>query len=91
MFYKNLVIINNEKVFKENNSFYCDNLNLKIIPEELNEYHEVQYIARRSNKKEENHAKTSIVGVSRCVGSPFILYILFRALEKEAPLILIYI
>ena len=49
--YKNLVIINNEKVFKENNSFYCDNLNLKIIPEELNEYHEVQYIARRSNKK----------------------------------------
>ena len=31
--YKNLVIINNEKVFKENNSFYCDNLNLKIISE----------------------------------------------------------
>ena len=47
----NLIIINNEKVFKENNNFYCDNLDLKIIPEELNEYHEVQYIVRSSNKK----------------------------------------
>jgi len=51
MRYKNLIIINNEKIFKENNSFYCDNLDLKILPEELNEYHEVQYIVRSSNKK----------------------------------------
>ena len=51
MTYKNLVIINNEKVFKENNSFYCHNLDLKIIPEGLSEYHEVQYIVRNSNKK----------------------------------------
>jgi len=51
MSYKNLIIINNEKIFKENNSFYCDNLDLKILPEELNEYHEVQYIVRSSNKK----------------------------------------
>jgi len=49
--YKNLVIINNEKIFKENNNFYCDNLDLKIIPEGLNEYHDVQYIVRNSNKK----------------------------------------
>jgi len=46
-----LIIINNEKVFKENNNFYCNNLDKKIIPEELNEYHEVQYIVRSSNKK----------------------------------------
>ena len=51
MFFKDLVIINNEKIFKENNSFYCDNLDLKILPEGLSEYHEVQYIVRRSNKK----------------------------------------
>ena len=51
MLYKNLVVINNEKIFKENNGFYCDNLALKILPEELNEYHDVQYIARSSNKK----------------------------------------
>ena len=51
MSYKNLIIINNEKIFKENHSFYCDNLDLKILPEGLNEYHDVQYIVRNSNKK----------------------------------------
>ena len=54
-----LVIINNEKVFKENNSFYCDNLDLKIIPEELNEYYKVQYIVRSSNKKGKQNIKLS--------------------------------
>ena len=59
MSYNNLVIINNEKVFKENNSFYCDNLDLKIIPEELNEYYKVQYIVRSSNKKGKQNIKLS--------------------------------
>ena len=48
-----LVIINNEKVFKENKNFYCDNLDLKILPEELNNYYKVQYIVRSSNKKKD--------------------------------------
>ena len=64
MSYNNLIIINNEKVFKENNSFYCDNLDLKIIPEELNEYHEVQYIVRSSNKKGKQNIKLSNVKVA---------------------------
>ena len=59
MSYNNLVIVNNEKVFKENNSFYCDNLDLKIIPEELNEYYKVQYIVRSSNKKGKQNIKLS--------------------------------
>ena len=64
MSYNNLIIINNEKVFKENNSFYCDNLDLKIIPEELNEYYEVQYIVRSSNKKGKQNIKLSNVKVA---------------------------
>ena len=48
---KELVIINNEKIFKEENSFYCDNLDLKVLPEELNNYYNVQYIVRNSKKK----------------------------------------
>ena len=51
MSYKNLIIISNEKIFREGSNFYCDNLDLKILPEGLNEYHEVQYIVRSSNKK----------------------------------------
>ena len=47
----NLVIINNEKIFEENNNYYCDNLDLKVLPEGLSEYHEVNYIVRTSKKK----------------------------------------
>jgi len=46
-----LVVINNEKVFEDNNEFYCANYNLKILPEGLNNYHEVKYIVRESGKK----------------------------------------
>jgi glycosyltransferase involved in cell wall biosynthesis len=53
MLYKDLIIINNEKIFIENNNFYCDNLDLKILPEGLNNYHQVQYIVRSSNKKKD--------------------------------------
>ena len=53
MLYKDLIIINNEKIFIENNNFYCDNLGLKILPEGLNNYHQVQYIVRNSNKKKD--------------------------------------
>ena len=53
MLYKDLVIINNEKFFKENDNFYCDNLDLKILPEGLNDYHQVQYIVRSSKKKKD--------------------------------------
>ena len=51
MLFKDLVIINNEKIFEENKTFYCTNLDLKILPEELNEYYRVQYIVRNSSKK----------------------------------------
>jgi len=47
----NLIIINNEKIFKENNNYYCDNLDLKVVPEGLSQYHEVNYIVRTSKKK----------------------------------------
>ena len=64
MSYNNLVIINNEKVFRENNNFYCENLDLKIIPEELNEYYKVQYIVRSSNKKGKQNIKLSNIKVA---------------------------
>ena len=46
-----LVVINNDKVFEDNNKFSCSNYNLKILPEGLNNYHKVKYIARESSKK----------------------------------------
>ena len=48
---ENLVIINNEKFFKDETGFYCDNLDLKVVPEELNKHFDVHYIVRKSKKK----------------------------------------
>ena len=53
MAYKDLIIINNEKIFVDDGKFYCDNLDLKILPEGLNDYHQVQYIVRSSNEKKD--------------------------------------
>ena len=48
---KALVIIDNEKVFKENNFFYCDNIDTKSISEELSKLNKVSIITRRSKIK----------------------------------------
>ncbi len=48
---KNLIIINNEKVYEDDSGFHCDNLDLKVVPEELNKHFNVQYIVRKSKKK----------------------------------------
>ena len=51
MSYKNLVIINNEKISKEKNTFCCDNIDIKSISEGLNEKFDVTLIARSSKAK----------------------------------------
>jgi len=48
---KQLVIINNERVFSDKNLFYCDNIDMKSIPEGLNENFEVKLILRKSKIK----------------------------------------
>ena len=45
---KQLVIINNERVFSDKNLFYCDNIDMKSIPEGLNENFEVKLILRKT-------------------------------------------
>ena len=58
---ENLVVLNNEKISKKNNEFYCRNFNFKILPEGLNKFFNVQYIARRSNTEE--HHKLNLQSV----------------------------
>ena len=46
-----LFIICNESVYlDENNKFFCDNIELKSIPEELSNYSNISLIARYSKK-----------------------------------------
>ena len=57
----NLVVLNNEKVSRENNEFYSRNYNFKILPEGLNKYFKVEYIVRKSKTKE--HHKLNLKNV----------------------------
>ena len=50
MIKKNLVILNNEKVFCKENNFYCDDMDVKSIPEGLALHNDVFYISRRLKK-----------------------------------------
>ena len=45
-----LILINNEKVSKKENKFYCQNIDMKSIPEGLSKNFEVFTIVRKSKK-----------------------------------------
>jgi hypothetical protein len=79
MFYKDLVIINNEKFFKEDDNFYCDNLDLKILPEGLNDYYQVQYIVRSSKKKKDQ--KINLKDVKTAPNIFKFVYFVFKTLK----------
>ena len=49
---ENLVVLNNEKVSKQNGKYFSRNYNFKILPEGLNRYFNVEYIVRKSNISE---------------------------------------
>ena len=48
---KKLIIISNEKVSENEDGFYCDNIDMKSIPEGLIKNLEVFFIARKSHIK----------------------------------------
>jgi len=77
---KNLIIINNEKIFEENNNFYCDNLDLKVLPEGLSQYFNVEYIVRKSSAKGKQK-----INFKNIINAPNIfkfLYFVFKSLKK---------
>ena len=76
-----LVIINNEKVFKENETFYCDNLDLKILPEELNNYYNVQYIVRGSKRKGSQQINLKDIKIAFNFFNLF--YLILKTLKKK--------
>ena len=64
MNYNELIVLNNEKVSKNNNEYYCRNYNFKILPEGLNNFFKVTYLVRKSNLKENHKLKLGNVKVA---------------------------
>jgi len=61
-----LYIITNESIcLGKDNMFYCDNIDLKSIPEELNKFSEVSIIARYSQKQRSKKIDISEINISK--------------------------
>ena len=87
MSYKNLVIINNEKISKEKNSFFCDNIDIKSLPENLNKNFDVTLIARSSRiKRVRNIDLENIETLSNIFT---FLFSIFKTLKKTQTVYLI--
>ena len=50
----NLIIVSNESIFSDGESFYCDNIDMKSIPEGLSQNFQINLLARKS-KKDRTH------------------------------------
>ena len=70
----NLVVLNNEKISEKDNKFYCRNFNFKILPEGLNKFFNVQYIARKSKTNEHHELNLQNVKIASNI-IQFIYYV----------------
>ena len=80
MIYKDLVIIDNEKISEKNNTFFCDNFEAKIS-EDFNEFFNVTLIARKSKI---NRARTINLKKIKITSNLFsFLLSIFRTFKKK--------
>jgi len=87
---KKLIIINKEKIFKRNNSFFCDNIDMKTIPEELNKIYNVEFIG--ANSKIERSYEINMENIKLTSNTLNIISNIFKTFKyKEAKYLLISI
>ena len=57
---KEIYIISNESIQEDSKNYYCDNLDLKSIPEGLNNAFKVNVIARKSRSVEDLYVRFNL-------------------------------
>ena len=72
-----LFIISNESISSNNDENFCDNIDLKSIPEELNNFFDVTLIARKSN-----HTRSKKINLKNIFLSNNIIYFLFLIIRS---------
>ncbi len=79
-----IAIISNESVFKNENNFYCDNIDMKSIPEGLSKNFEILLISRKSKKKRSHKINfKKIVSSSNIFSYLFNIFKTFKNKEKK--------
>ena len=87
---ENLVVLNNEKVSKQNGKFFSRNYNFKILPEGLNRYFNVEYIVRKSNISESHELNLDKVKIASNI-IQFVYFVLSTFKNKNTKYFIITI
>ena len=85
-----LIVLNNEKVSKNNEKFFSRNYNFKILPEGLSKYFKVKYIVRKSEINENHKLEIKDVDVASNIFQ-YIKFVLSTFKNKNAKYFLICI
>ena len=84
---KDLVIISNEKISKKEKSFFCDNIDLKSIPEDLSKNFNITVISRDSKIERKHQINLEkIINLSNIFS---FLFNIFKTFEKKNSIYLI--
>tara|TARA_X000000368_G_scaffold351606_1_gene292212 strand:+ start:431 stop:1441 length:1011 start_codon:yes stop_codon:yes gene_type:complete len=86
---KKLVLISNEKIYKEKDKFYCDNLDLKILPEKLNENFDIEYIGRKAKKQ--GGQNIDLLNIKIASNFVHFIYLIIKSFEKNSKYIVVSI
>ena len=78
---RKLVIISNEKISKDEDKFYCDNVDMKSIPEELSTNLNVSLIARKSNIRRSHQTNLENIKISSNIIT--FLFNIFKTFKYE--------
>ena len=87
---KKLVIISNEKVLTNREKIYCDNIDMKSIPEGLSKNYEVLMISRKSNTKKFHQINIEKIKLANNIFA-YLLSILKTFKYKEANYLIVSI
>ena len=80
---RKLVIISNEKISKSGNRFYCDNIDMKSIPEGLSKNFKVFVNARKSNIKRSHQISLEKIEIASNIFT--FLFNIFKTCEIIKP------
>ena len=87
---KKLFIFSNESISSQDEKFYCDNIDLKSTPEELNKKFDVNLFARKSYKKRSHEIKIKKIKIFSNLFN-YIFSAITASKEKESQYLIISI
>ena len=76
-----IAIISNESVFENEQNFFCDNIDMKSIPEGLSKNFEVLMISRKSKKKRSHKVNFKRIFIASNIFS--YLFNIFKTFKKK--------